>query len=148
MNRAFQIDRENPNWKGVIAFLVSYLNEQAALGRALRVVVGDPIRSREQEEKYHAIIGEIADQKTVRGKRLPPESWKRLLIDAFKHDTKADSELAAEWEKFGSGYQLLPALNHDGFVAVGEQSRKFSKKLASAFIEWLLAFQVEYQDDA
>ena len=97
-------------------------------------------KSREQEEKYHAIIGEIAKAKTVYGKRLPPESWKRLLIDAFKHDTRNDPDLSREWAKFGT-VELLPALNHPGFVMVGEQSRKFSVKLASAFIEWLLAFQ-------
>lgn len=147
-NRTFQIDPSNPAWKCVLMNLGAYLRTEAITGRVMRVQVSDPIKSREQEEKYHAIIGEIADQHTVRGKRLPPESWKRLLIDAFKHDTKGDDQLAAEWVKFGSGYQLLPALNHDGFVAVGEQSRKFSKKLASAFIEWLLAFQVEYRDDA
>lgn len=99
-----------------------------------------PVKSREQEEKYHAIIGEIAAKEELYGQKLDAESWKRLLIDAFKHETKGDPDLAGEWEKFGS-LKLLPALNHPGFVTVGEQSRKFSKKLATAFIEWLLAFQ-------
>jgi hypothetical protein len=97
-------------------------------------------KSREQEEKYHVIIGQIARAKTLHGKRLPSESWKRLLIDAFKHETRNDPDLASEWARFGT-IELLPALNHPGFVMVGEQSRKFSVKLASAFIEWLLAFQ-------
>lgn len=97
-------------------------------------------KSREQEEKYHAIIGEIAAAKTLYGKRLPAESWKRLLIDAFKHETRDDSDLGPEWAKFGT-IELLPALNHPGFVMTGEQSRKFGVKLATAFIEWLLAFQ-------
>ena len=97
-------------------------------------------KSREQEEKYHAIIGEIAKSRTLYGKRLPAESWKRLLIDAFKHETRNDPDLSREWAKFGT-VELLPALNHPGFVMCGEQSRRFSVKLASAFIEWLLAFQ-------
>lgn len=108
-------------------------------GRAT-ITVADPAKSRPQEEKYHAIIGEIAAAERLYGKKLSPESWKRLLIDAFKHATKDDPDLNAEWDKFG-GVEVLPALNHPGFVMVGEQSRKFSKKLASAFIEWLLAFQ-------
>lgn len=99
-----------------------------------------PVKSREQEEKYHAIIGEIAAKEELHGQKLDAESWKRLLLDAFKHETKGDPDLAGEWEKFGS-LKLLPALNHPGFVAVGEQSRKFSKKLAGAFIAWLQAFQ-------
>lgn len=102
--------------------------------------IAPPKKSREQEEKYHALIGEIAKSHRVHGQRLDVESWKRLLIDAFKYDTKGDPDLAGEWEKFGH-MQLLPALNHPGFVAVGEQSRKFSKKLAGAFITWLQAFQ-------
>ena len=106
------------------------------------VTLSEPKKTREQEEKYHALIGEIADFMTLHGKKLPAESWKRLLIDAFKHDTKDDPELKDEWAKFG-GVELLPALNHPGFVMVGEQSRNFSKKLASAFIEWLYAFQAE-----
>ena len=96
-------------------------------------------KSREQEEMYHALIAEIAKRKTLHGKRLPPESWKRLLIDAFKHDTKSDPDLAQEWAKFGT-IELLPALNHPGFVMAGEQSRRFSVKLATAFIDWLNAF--------
>ena len=110
-----------------------------------------PVKSREQEEKYHALINEIADNPPpealamLGGRKLNRESWKRLLIDAFKKETTELNpgnypELQAEWAKFGSAY-LLPALNHDGFVMVGEQSRKFGKKLAGAFITWLQAFQ-------
>jgi hypothetical protein len=111
---------------------------------AFEIVVREAksVKSREQEEHYHAIIGEIAKSRTLYGKRLPAESWKRLLIDAFKHETRNDPDLSREWAKFGT-VELLPALNHPGFVMVGEQSRRFSVKLASAFIEWLLAFQAD-----
>ena len=103
-------------------------------------------KSRDQEEKYHAIIGEIAAGKRLHGKSLPAESWKRLLIDAFKHETRNDPELSGEWAKFGT-VELLPALNHPGFVMVGEQSRKFSVKLAAAFIDWLEAFKATEERD-
>jgi len=101
-------------------------------------------KSREQEEKYHAQIREIAKAHTLRGKRLNAESWKRLLIDAFKHETR--EELAEEWARFGT-IETLPALNHPGFVIVGEQSRKFGVKLAGAFIEWLDAFKATEEED-
>lgn len=103
----------------------------------------EPVKSREQELHYHALIGDIADTRELYGKKLPPESWKRLLIDAFRHDTITDPDLAPEWAKFGS-VQLVPALNHPGFVMVGEQSRRFSKRLANAFITWLQ----EFKDDS
>jgi hypothetical protein len=111
-------------------------------GGRVMLQLGEPAKSRVQEERYHAMIGEIAEQCEVMGKKLDAESWKRLLVDAFKHDTKNDPDFADEWQKFGT-LQMLPALNHDGFVAVGEQTRKFSVKLATAFIDWLGAFGAE-----
>ena len=135
--RLFVYDPENPRKDDVLAFFCA---EARKTEKRVHLLIADPVKSREQEEKYHAIIGEIAQAKTVYGKRLPPESWKRLLIDAFKHETQHDPDLAVEWARFGN-VELLPALNHPGFVMVGEQSRKFTVKLASAFIEWLLAFQ-------
>ena len=111
-------------------------------GKRMMLVLSEPSKSREQEERYHAMIGDIAKQSTIHGKTISAESWKRLLVDAFKHDTKDDPDLRSEWEKFGT-MQLMPALNHDGFVAVGEQTRAFSVKLASNFIEWLYAYGTE-----
>lgn len=99
-------------------------------------------KSRQQEKKLHAMYHDIADQLDLFGKKLPAESWKRILIDAFKHDTKNDPDFRDEWARFGD-IELVPALNHPGFVMVGEQSRSFGRKLTSALIEWLLAFGAE-----
>lgn len=118
----------------------------AAVPEGSVVVIREPAKSRDQECHYHAIIGDIAESPPpdalalLSGKELDEESWKRLLIDAFKYDTKDDPDLKDDWQKFGS-LQLLPALNHAGFVAAGEQSRNFSRRLARAFITWLQAFQ-------
>lgn len=101
-------------------------------------------KTRLQEEKYHAMIGDIARQVPIYdGRMLPAGSWKRLLVNAFKHDTKNDENLADDWHKFGDNLELIPALNNPGFVAVGEQTRHFTLKLGSAFIEWLYAFGAE-----
>ena len=111
-------------------------------GHRYRLVLKEETRRESQNAHFHAIIGDIAKQDQLHGKKLDAESWKRLLIDAFKYDTKDDPALAAEWDKFGE-LQLLPALNHAGFVAVGEQSRTFTIRLAAAFIEWLNAYAAE-----
>jgi hypothetical protein len=111
-------------------------------GHRYRLTVKPETRRDGQNAHFHAQIAHIAKQDQLYGKRLDAESWKRLLIDAFKHETKDDPELAHEWAKFGE-MQLLPALNHAGFVAVGEQSRTFTVRLASAFIEWLNAYAAE-----
>lgn len=130
-------DPENPGRDNVLALLC---HDVEAAGKTVHILVRPPVKSREQEQHYHAMIGDIAKQVPFYGKMRDADTfWKRLLIDAFKHDTKAIPELAEEWAKFGS-VESVPALNHDGFVIIGEQSRKFTKKLASAFIDWLGAY--------
>lgn len=104
--------------------------------------IGPPHKSRDQEAKYHAQIGDIASQVEYHGQKFDAETWKRLLIDAFHYDTKDDPDLVDEWRRMGE-LQFMPALNHPGVIALGYQSRNFSRKLASAFIEWLYAFGAE-----
>lgn len=139
MKRLFVYDPENPRRDDVLAFACDYARKA---GRKVHIVVQEPLKSREQEEHYHALIGDIAKQVKGYGQLRSETWWKRLLIDAFKHDTKNDPDLAPLWSSFGD-YELAPALNNPGFVVVGEQSRKFGVKLASAFIEWLLAYGAE-----
>jgi hypothetical protein len=99
-------------------------------------------RSQEQNNLFHQQIGVIAAQTTHYGQRLDKDDWKRLLLNAFKFDTKNDPDLRDEWAKFGE-MKLIPALNNPGFVAVGESSRRLGVKLASAFVEWLYAYGTE-----
>lgn len=135
----FIYDPDNPRREGVLALACEFARQA---GGKVHITISEPVKSREQEEHYHALIRDIAQQVTVYGKKLPAESFKRLLIDAFKYDTQNDPDLAPLWKSFGS-MELVPALNHPGFVVVGEQSRRFGVKLASAFIDWLLAYGAE-----
>jgi hypothetical protein len=89
-------------------------------------------KSREQEEKYHAMIGEIAKQAEHLGAKWDAESWKRLLVDQFMRDSKMD------------GNRILPNLDGTGIVQLGSQTRRFSKEQASEFVEWLLAWGAEH----
>lgn len=140
----FAIHEPVQGHKVVTALFRDHIKPETMAGHRGRLVwkVEKDTKSRLQEEKYHAMIGDISRQCDLRGQKLDKESWKRLLIDAFKHETKDDPEFVNDWAKFGS-VQLLPALNHSGFVMVGAQSRRFSVKLAAGFIEWLLAFGAE-----
>lgn len=106
------------------------------------VLVRPPRKSRDQEERYHAMIGDIARQFEHAGRRWDAEDMKRLLVDAFKQDTRDDPDLSPLWREMGD-LRLVPAIGRDGFVALGDQTRKFPKRLASAFIEWLFAFGAE-----
>lgn len=111
-------------------------------GEELEAEVRPKRREDRHNRHFHKLIGVFAAQDRLHGQSLDEDGWKRLLIDAFKHDTKDDPEFSQEWAKFGE-LRLLPALNHAGFVAVGEQSRKFSNKLARGFITWLYALAAE-----
>src|SRR3546814_11794284 len=67
---------------------------------------------------------------------------KRILVDAFKHETKNDPDFVDLWANMGD-LRLVPAIGRDGFVPLGEQTRRFPKKLAAAFIDWIYAFMAE-----
>lgn len=107
------------------------------------VRISPPDKSRDQEAKYHAMFGDIADQVDHCGQKFDAETWKRLLVDAFHHETKGDPDLAEDWRKVAGDMQFVPALNHPGVIVLGQQTRHFTRKLASAFIEWLYAFGAE-----
>jgi hypothetical protein len=99
-------------------------------------------KSRDQEEMYHAIIGDIADQHKVYGRLWDSESMKRLLVDQFWRDTKDDEELKPLWAQVGQ-VMNVPSLDGSGVVSLGAQTRRFPKKLANAFITWLEVFAAE-----
>jgi hypothetical protein len=85
-------------------------------------------KSREQEEKYHAMIGEVAKQAQHLGAAWQAEDWKRLLLDKFARETNRTHG------------KVIPNLDKTGVVEVGIQSRKFSRSDGSEFIEWLYAW--------
>lgn len=102
------------------------------------VVLKEPSKSREQEGMYHAMIGEIANQCKHLNQAFDADTWKRLLVDQFKRETVGDSVLGEYWRRHP--FNLIPSLDGCAMVVVGEQTRKFPKKIAMAFIDWLYAW--------
>lgn len=98
------------------------------------VVFSEPRKKRAQEEKYHAMIGEIAAQVEHIGRKWDADDMKRLLVDEFAEEMR----LAG-----------VP-LHHDGRVTIsfdgrrtvqlGIQTAEFYVKEAAQFIEFLYAF--------
>lgn len=99
-----------------------------AAGRKLTLEVKDAKRSNEQNEKFHAIIGDIAKQAQHMGSKWSAEDWKRLLVDKFMRE---------HWQ---SDLTIIPNLDSTGIVQLGIQTRKFTKEQASEFVEFLLAW--------
>lgn len=106
------------------------------------VLIREPRKSRPQEEKYHAMFDDIARQVPVHGVTLDAESMKRVLVSAFKVDTKDDPELAEFWREVA---EIPMTVGFRGEIVIfGDQTRRFPKKLASALVEWLYAFGAEH----
>jgi hypothetical protein len=102
-----------------------------AAGKKLTLEIKDASRSNEQNEKFHAIIGDIAKQSSHLGSKWDAESWKRLLVWQFCKDKQIDAG------------KIVPSLDMTGVVQLGQQTRKFTKEQASEFVEFLLAWCAE-----
>jgi hypothetical protein len=100
-----------------------------------------PSKTREQEEKYHAQIGDLAEQWLYLGVKWSADDMKRILVNGFKEDTKVDADLAECWREMGE-VKAVPGMR-GGLVILGDQTRRFPRKLASAFVEWLYALGAE-----
>jgi hypothetical protein len=85
-------------------------------------------KSREQEEKYHAMINDIAKQAQHLGAKWSSEDWKRLLVDQYLREV---GEVQTK---------IIPNLDGTGIVQLGFQTRKFTKEQAREFVEWLYAW--------
>ena len=100
--------------------------------------VKPPSKTRDQEERYHAMIGDCARQCQHLNRQLDAATWKRLLVDQFRRDTLNDEEIREYWKR--NAPEFIPALDGSAVVMLGEQTRRFPKRVAAAFIEWLFAF--------
>jgi hypothetical protein len=105
------------------------------------VTIAEPLKTRGQESKYHAQIDDIAAQWLYLGVKWSAEDMKRILVNGFKEDTKNDPELAECWRSMGE-LRAVPGMR-GGLLVLGDQTRKFPKKLASAFVEWLYSLGAE-----
>jgi hypothetical protein len=116
------------------AFIAAYekAKEQLQAGKKLVLSLTEESKTREQEQKYHAMIGEIAKQAQHLGATWDSRDWKRLLVQKFCKDYKM------------AGGRIIPNLDGDGIVQLDFQTRKFTKEQGSQFIEWLHAWGAEH----
>ena len=97
-------------------------------GKHLTMEIKPASKSREQEEKYHAMINDIAKQAQHLGAKWSAEDWKRLLVDQYLRETDDIQS------------KIVPNLDGSGIVQLGLQTRNFTKDQASEFIEWLYSW--------
>ena len=115
------------------------VKEALAAGRKLTLEIKPASKSRDQEEKYHAIIGDIAKQAQHMGAKWDAETWKRLLVDKYVREIGLTSKIMAN-------------LDNDGLIQLGFQTRKFTKEQASEFVSFLICWcdqiGIELNDDS
>ena len=98
------------------------------------VTISEPTKKRIQEEKYHAMIGDIAKQSLFMGQKCDVDDWKRLLVDAF---AKVMRDAGTPLHHDG---RVVPSLDFERVVQLGIQTKDFYVKEAADFIEYLYSY--------
>jgi len=126
----YDLDNE-PQALALMRSLWPKIKDALNAGRQLTLEIKPAAKSRPQEEKYHAIIGDIAKQAQHLGAKWSPEDWKRFLVWQFAKDTGINAG------------KIVPSLDGTGIVQLGIQTRDFTKEQASEFVEFLQAWAAQ-----
>ena len=129
--RAFSVPGDRVRAAYVIRAMTEFVTAMVQAGHSLVCTVSEESKTREQEKKYHGMIGDISEQAQHLGASWKPPDWKRLLVDKFARETGRRTG------------RIIPNLDSNGVVEVGVLTRKFGKRDAIEFIEWLYAWGSE-----
>ena len=110
----------------------------APIGFVIRIM--EAARSLDQNAKFHAIIGDIAKTCTFMDRKWDADDWKRLLCEAFVAEMRSIAQVEGQPDPFPGLGGVCPSLDGMRVVQLGVQTRDFKKKMASDFIEYLLAY--------
>lgn len=98
-----------------------------------RVEYKAPKRSLPQNDRFWAMLTDIAQQQLYHGLKLTPDDWKLLFLDALKREVR-----------------MVPNLDGNGFVSLGRSSSDLSKAemtdLIEVIFEWGSRHGVVFQD--
>lgn len=100
----------------------------------LRVTFEQAKRKAEQNDKYHAMIDDIAKQTTYAGRKWVADDMKRLLVDEFAE------ELRMQGKALHHDSRIVPSEDGRRVIQLGIQTSQFYIGEASDFIEWLYAW--------
>lgn len=95
--------------------------------RNTRVEMKDPRRTLPQNDRFWAMLTDIARQAPWHGLKLSAEDWKLIILDALKREVR-----------------LVPNLDGNGFVNLGRSSSDLSKEEMTDAIEIMFAFGAKH----
>jgi hypothetical protein len=126
MKRLFVYDPANPRREDVLAFACDFIRQA---GQRLRIEVGEPKRSLEQNDRMWALLTDISEQVQWpvdgRMQRLSPEDWKHILSAGLKREHRVAQGIDG------------------GFVLLGQRTSKMTKRELSELMELIAAFGAE-----
>jgi hypothetical protein len=96
--------------------------------RPLVVQIKEMTRNDEQNRKFHAMCGDVADQALFAGRKLKPEQWKVLFISGHSMAT-------------GAGAEIVPGLEGE-FVNIRESSANMGVRRMASLIEYVQCWAV------
>lgn len=105
--------------------------------RVLRIVEAAPFGSRvevkaakrtlPQNDRFWAMLTDVAQQLPWHGQKLRPDDWKLIFLDALKREVR-----------------IVPNIDGNGFVNLGRSSSDLSKSEMSDLMELIAAFGAEH----
>ncbi len=135
-SRLFVI-KDNTAKRSVMTAAWDFVSE-AIHGGGLDVTVARMSKTRAQEARYHAMMGDIARQVEVDGKKFIPKVWKVKLKDQFEH------ELIAQGTPLSKPGSVTMSIDGLRVVQIPPESKEFRKGEASDFIEYLFSFGAQF----
>ena len=98
-----------------------------------QIELGPLRRTSEQNKKYWASLGDIAEQVVWYGQKLTDKEWSYVMSAALKRT------------------KIVPAIDGNGFVVLAQETSRMGKQDFSELIELTLAFGAErgvkFRDD-
>ncbi|WP_291869719.1 recombination protein NinB [Bradyrhizobium sp.] len=88
-----------------------------------RVEFKEAKRSLPQNDRFWAMLTDVATQVVWHGRKLTPDDWKYIFLDALKREVRA-----------------VPNIDGTGFVNIGRSSSDLSKAEMSDLLELIAAF--------
>lgn len=89
-------------------------------------------RSTDQNAMFHAICGDLSEQKQWAGRWIDTEGWKRLLVDAWARE---EGRVQAV---------VVPSLDNQSIVNLGIQTRRMKVGDMADLITWAQAYCADH----
>jgi hypothetical protein len=135
-SRLFVI-KDNADKRSIMTAVYDFVG-QALQSGALDITVSSASKTRAQESRYHAMIGDISKQVDFDSTQFSAKVWKAKLLDQFQH------ELALAGTPLSKPGETTISMDGQRVVQIRPESSGFRVKEASDFIEYLYSVGAEH----